>query len=362
MILNVLNENPDTYLLKREIQRILADKLEDQELKRIGEDMRRLMHINLVQIRGNRYHLTEIGTIIITSIERIREELAQPLLQKFTRAMLLSSIYEGEGFRIHSDKHIRQIGFLIIETINDLIEQDRILEWAEYLQRFTDIIESLSNFIENYVEEPELYQQLFHMKSEIELEFSKYHEMAQKSFSKQLSMIQAGFDPIKMRRVLRILNEDQLNRLNMSLEPLFDEWGLIENDILWEIILEDELALSKKLDKTIIEDSVVKTNVADEVEVENIFEEYLSVYQAHGKKLKNKLKEHSFFFISDLIPELGDSWFEMMNLIGSIPSIEREFIIPILPLDKKITINQGVLWDGLFFREKEVSRSNENQN
>lgn len=318
-----MHENGDTYLTRKELE----DKLKHifgSEIKRLPVDLRKLRINSLIKKSGIRYHLTSSGVTIFNSILRLEKELEPDLIEKLSRAILMHSLYEGKGLDIKTYQHVQQLGFLIQEIIEQAIDRGEVLEWVNFLDKIDQIIKDLDYITELY-DEPAIKKILLKTKSKIAREFSNYHKITESTIKQNLSLIERGIYPTRMKKIINLFNLSDWHQLETLLS---NNCVPIILPILNEELL-DFFKDTKDYENENIEISLkdsIRTENIDEKELYNTLEIVIPYNIAFAKKFLNSSKKNGIL-LSQLINKWKLGWRDSSFLIGNIPSILGKYPI-----------------------------------
>ncbi len=349
-ILKILHQNGGIYLTKKEIE-AQVKYIFGSEIKRLSEDLRKLRINSLIKRKGIRYHLTDSGATIFNSILKLEKELEPDLVEKLSRAILMHSIYEGKGLDIKTYQQVQQFGFLIQEIIEQAINRGEVLEWVYFLEKIDQIIKDLDYITDKY-DEPAIKQILLKTKSKIASEFSHYHKVTDLAIKQNLSLIDRGIYPKRMKKLMNFFNLKDWHELE----------SFFSNDCIpsfLPILNEEFLGFFKDLEDLddenteVSKDNSIITELINKEELYNTLEFVIPYNKAFVKKFLNS-SEKNGTFLSHLINKWNLGWKESSVLIGNIPSITGKYQIKCGVLTCIRKLENMTLKEGFIFSDKGV--------
>ncbi len=345
-ILKCFYENSNRYLTKKHVEILLSEILGDSIID-LDVYFRNLKSVKLIKKQSKRYHLTEIGVTFFDSILKLKEEMKIPLIDKLDRVMLLQALYDEKGIPIQSHHHIQQISSLIKEFIDEIIEHDNVLEWSSYLDKLDDIILDLETFAQRYKNDFGIYQQILREKSELARKLAIYHEVAQESLNKYISLIHQGYDPKRMKLIINLFNKTIFSELSNCLYNNILNARLPQNEDLWM----DILIINKKDFEDIkdnrIKESIMTEKLKDSKAIE-LLDFYYPSYKLMGEKLISKINK-SPIKLSELTKRWDCNWKILADFINNLPSIITEFPIIAIAQKKIFNFKEGIAREGIFY-------------
>lgn len=322
-ILKIMHENGDIYLTRKELENQLK-YIFGSEIKRLPDDIRKLRINSLIKKSGIRYHLTSSGVTIFNSILRLEKELEPDLIEKLSRAVFMHSLYEGKGLDIKTYQHVQQLGFLIQEIIEQAIDRGEVLEWVHFLKKIDQIIKDL-NYITELYDEPAIKKILLKTKSKIAREFSRYHKVTESTIKQNLSLIDRGIYPTRLKKFTNLFSLSDWHQLETLLSnnclPIF--LPVLNEELL--DAFKNTNDYENDNNEISLEDSI-RTEIIDEKELYDTLEIVIPYNKVFASKFLNSSKKNGIF-LSQLIKKWKLGWRESSILIGNIPSISGKYPI-----------------------------------
>ena len=344
-IMKVFEENPSHFFSRKEIERIILPKL-NIDIKDFSNDFKRLLANNILTKRGLKYHLTSIGSQILFTIIRIKKEYDQHVLTQFTRSMLNKIIYEDQGLNIHSYKHVAQIGTILRQLINDIIDRDETIEWVPYLEKFDSILNDLDTYSKSFENELPIFNLLMKIKSELSLEFAKLHYAFKNSIQRNLSLISKGLFPDQIKIYLNYFGNDDWLDLESIFHPLIINQYHYSNVNQWLELLQEDYTIEPYLNKEENFKHIQMVEISKEnLEIKNFLPDYLSIFQDVNNNLNSEPN-----LISDVITNCGFDIIKSISFIGYIPTLIEEFDLNIIAIKKLVDFNDYNIIDGIIER------------
>ncbi len=353
-VLKIMHQNGDKYLTKNEIEDQVKH-IFGSEIKRLSVDLRKLRINGIIKRRGIRYHLTDSGATIFNSILKLEKDLEPDLIEKLSRAILMHSIYEGKGLDIKTYQHVQQLGFLLQEIIEQAINRGEVLEWVNLLDKIDQIIKDLDIITEKY-DEPAIKQILLKTKSKIAHEFSRYHEVTDLAIKQNLSLIDKGIYPKRMKQIMNLFN----------LKNWYELENIFSNDCISSflpILNEEFLGFFKENEENnddyneISLSNSIGTEIVDKEELNRILDFIIPYNKAFANKFLNS-PEKTGVFLSQLINKWELGWKESSLLVGNLPSISGKYPIECGILTNISKLEKMTLKEGFLFSAKGVKNEN----
>lgn len=343
-ILNIFQQNVDSFFTRSQLEDKLSHLLGDST-KNLKTDLYRLKVYGLIRRNGIRYHLTKFGTTFFAALLRLEQDLQPDLLEQISRAILMHAVYEEKGLDIRTYQHVQQLGFLIQEIVSDWIEKEEVLDWLDYIDKFDQIIKEFDIITEKYEDQPYIKQILLKTKSKLSYEFSRFHEASKLLMKQNLSLIERGFYPTRMKSCLNLFKGSNW----MQLENFFDHFASTS------IVPTSSSELIQFLGENDSENKEPPENYENSIQTQNLsfleasetIEKFIPSYKIFAKKMY--MLEKSQDYLSNIIKDWNLDWNTTGDLVSSIPTIIDKYKINCIPLRKSkqlknIKIKESIIY------------------
>jgi len=344
-ILRTFYENGDKYITRKELEDKISHIL-GTSIKNVQHDLRNLRINGLIKRSGLTYHLTKLGTNFYNSILRLEKDLQPDLMDQISRAILMHSIYEDEGLDIKSYRQVQQLGFLIKDIIQEWIEREEILDWIVYLEKIDQIIKDLDHFTNKYEDNPAIQQILLKTKSEISYEFSRYHKVASYLLKQNLSLIDRGFYPKRIKKCLNLFDLSSWVQLENIFKYEALETTLTQDESNYIDILENQVHYDNK-DILIDSYDSIKTEIINITEATQVLEEIMPNFHIFGRRLLLLNKKRNY--LSEILNLWNLKWNPAALFIGNLPTIVNKYPVYCLPVKKSIEMEEYLIKESIIY-------------
>ncbi|MEE9379693.1 MAG: hypothetical protein V3V33_16835 [Candidatus Lokiarchaeia archaeon] len=342
-ILRTFYVNGDKYITRKELEGKISHIL-GNSIKNVQHDLRNLRINGLIKRSGLTYHLTKLGTNFFNSILRLEKDLQPDLMDQISRAILIHSVYEDEGLDIKSYRQVQQLGFLIKEIIQEWIEREEILDWIVYLDKFDQIIKDLDHFTNKYEDDPKIQQILLKTKSEISFEFSRYHKVAIYLLKQNLSLIDRGFYPKRIKECLNLFNLSNWVQLENIFKYEALETTLTQDEFNYIEIIENQVHNDNN-DILIDSNDSIETEIINVSDAIQVLEKIIPNFRIFGRRLLLLYKKRNY--LSEILNFWNLKWTPAALFIGNLPTIVNKYPVFCLPIKKSIKMDEYLIKESI---------------